>query len=82
MDWATVQPPTNPAWADIDELPNLREFREYTADKSDEPGYGLDFAAALDLASWVLRAELKRLRRERPDVLPPELHRVQQALTR
>jgi hypothetical protein len=80
VDWSTVQPPASKAWADIEKLPNLRGFREYTDREEYATGYGLQFVGALDLASWILRAELKRLRGEPLGQLPSELVDVQAGL--
>jgi hypothetical protein len=60
----------NEAWAELEALPRLSEFlardglpagREVLATDDDALRYSADFEDPLDLASWVLRAELKRL---------------------
>jgi hypothetical protein len=57
---ATEQPQAagirNEAWSELEELPKLREF---LAAKGKD--FRADFEDPLDLASWLLRAELKRL---------------------
>jgi hypothetical protein len=78
--------PPGETWADLKELPQLREFREYRDDGTADgarygEGYGLRFVGALDLASWILRAELKRLRGEPLGELPQPLEDVRSALT-
>jgi hypothetical protein len=74
------------AWTELKELPRLREFLEIdgrsdeeTRCGGDEPAidvldYRADFEGPLDLASWVLRAELKCLLGGTPTSLP-ERHR-------
>jgi uncharacterized protein YdcH (DUF465 family) len=79
-DWSALRAPASEAWADIEELPKLREFREYSDARPYSEGYGLYFAGALSLATWILRAELKRLRREPRSVLPAELDDVRARL--
>jgi hypothetical protein len=46
----------NDAWDELERLPCLREFLD-----AQPGGYEADFEDPLDLASWLLRAELKRL---------------------
>jgi hypothetical protein len=64
--------PPNPAWNELEKLPTLKEFRggSVSVEAGDGTlGYKPDFTDPLDLASWVLRAELLRLHgRVVPDI--------------
>jgi len=71
-DWSAIEPPPNRAWSEIEDLPTLREFRGLEA-----PGrsghYARDFVLALDLASWILRRELKRPAETSEPEMPSDL---------
>jgi hypothetical protein len=64
------EPPINPAWPDIEHLPRLYEFRLAESADGDSGGYERDFIDALDLATWVLRAELKCLADKSEQIMP------------
>ncbi|WP_214405683.1 hypothetical protein [Pseudonocardia lacus] len=79
--------PENSAWLEIVALPKLKEFRE--VDSRQGPGiicadrcerapfdYWWSFVRPLDLASWILRAELRGLRGGRWPNTPEDLLQV------
>jgi hypothetical protein len=74
------------AWADIAKLPQLQGLRGYyagrnrngedTGDGIYEGPYGQDFVGPLELATWILRSELRSLRGEREMDMPGKLAQV------
>ena len=81
-------PPPNLAWEEIRDLPRLAEFLKPSAhdnpakfndgaaeagDDLSQPDYDRDFIAALDLASWILRTELRVLAGQPAQTMPTRL---------
>jgi len=71
-DWSAIEPPANRAWSEIERLPKLREFRGLET-QGESADYARDFVRALDLASWILRGELRRLAELSQPEMPSEL---------
>lgn len=91
----TEGPPPNLAWEEIKDLPRLAEFRDSKAndnpttasDEAAEAGedviqanYGQDFIGALDLASWILRTELRVLAGQPTQAMPTHLDNTRDRL--
>ena len=76
--------PENDAWLEILTLPRLKEFRDadsrqdaVTTTANSRPlDYWRSFVGALDLASWLLRTELRHLRRAPQSNIPEALQQV------
>ena len=68
-----LRPPENEAWREIEQLPMLREFLgSWPADPDHPADYARDFEGALDLATWILRSELKLLADGTARAMPSE----------
>jgi hypothetical protein len=75
-----VDPPNNPAWAELETLPRLGEFRGGALLDGEPASYGGDFTQPLDLATWILRQELAQLRGDSSAAMPAALARTRDHL--
>jgi hypothetical protein len=78
-----VEVPNNAAWAELETLPRLREFRgEALPDDNNEEqaSYSGDFTQPLDFATWILRQELAQLRGDSAAAMPDALTQTRDKL--